>query len=158
VAQITPGKHPIVFCRGTKIMHLSSLCSLCTYNVIVVINLCFSFSSGINGLVLWCFFPVFSNPSWSRWMATLPESGSARGFFLLKGSFSFHSHLMHTQDKRLESVGFLNWGLFLLALYVWIGLIWNLMIGFYCITSNWILIGLNWIVSLKSLEMTFVVI
>ena len=40
----------------------------------------------------WCygvFFPlfsVFSNPSWSRCMATLPESGSARGFFLLKGS------------------------------------------------------------------------
>ena len=30
-------------------------------------------------------FPVLSNPSW----ATLPESGSARGFFLFKGSFFF---------------------------------------------------------------------
>ena len=32
-------------------------------------------------------FPVLLNPSWSRWMATLPES--ARGFFLLKESFFF---------------------------------------------------------------------
>jgi len=29
---------------------------------------------------------VLSSPSWSRQMAALPESGSAKGFFLLKGS------------------------------------------------------------------------
>jgi len=42
----------------------------------------------------WCYsvccplFSVFSNPSWWRRMATLPESGSDGGFFLLKGSCS----------------------------------------------------------------------
>jgi len=37
-------------------------------------------------------FSVLSNPSWSKWMATLPDSGSAKGFFLLKGSrFSLQS-------------------------------------------------------------------
>ena len=37
----------------------------------------------LNGVVV--FFPPLSDPSWLRRMATLPESGSARGFFLLKG-------------------------------------------------------------------------
>jgi len=46
---------------------------------------------------------------------------------------------------------------FELALYVWIGLILNL-INWIMITMNWTLIGLNWTVSLKCLEMTFVVI
>jgi len=30
-----------------------------------------------------------ASPSWLKRIATLPESGSARGFFLLKGSRSF---------------------------------------------------------------------
>jgi len=34
---------------------------------------------------------------------------------------------------------------------------WNLLV-YECITVNWILIGLNWTVSLKCPEMTFVVI
>jgi len=47
-----------------------------------------------NSLLLGCYsvccplFSVHSNPSWMRWMATLPESGSARGFLLLEGSRS----------------------------------------------------------------------
>jgi len=48
-------------------------------------------------------------------MVVLPESGSARGFFLLKMSFSFHSRLVHAQDGGLDqrevsmkSVGFLS--------------------------------------------------
>ena len=43
--------------------------------------------NGVNG-VCCPLFSVLSNPSWSRQMATLPEPGSARGFFLLKGSRS----------------------------------------------------------------------
>ena len=99
-------KHPIVkllqaqTAGGPYLSHLSTLCSLfpphlisqiilCTCDIIVVINLCFPVPTDILRMVLWCFFPifsVFSNPSWSRRMATLPESGSARGFFLLKES------------------------------------------------------------------------
>jgi len=85
-------------------MHLSSLCSLYsprTYDVIVVINLRFSFSAGIPGLVLWCFFPLFpvlSTPSRLRQMA-----GEARRFFILKGSFFFPPFLsaVHAQDGGL---------------------------------------------------------
>ena len=70
-------------------MHLSSLCSLyspCTYDIIVVINLCFP--ECCYG-VCCPLFPVLSTPSWLRQMATLPGSGSDEGFFLLKGSFFF---------------------------------------------------------------------
>ena len=56
------------------------------------------------GMVLWCFSPlfsVFSNPSWSRRMATAPESGSARGFFLLKGSRSFLQSLQAISGREI---------------------------------------------------------
>ena len=35
-------------------------------------------------------------------MAALPGSGSDGGFFLSNGSFSFHRHLAHTQDRVLD--------------------------------------------------------
>ena len=75
----------------------------------------------------WCYsvccplFSVLSNHSWSRRMATHPESGSARGFFLLKGSRfipqSPHAHSWNwTQEtfwcNLLVSLArklFLNW-------------------------------------------------
>jgi len=76
-------------------MHLSSLCSLfspCAYDIIVVINLCFSLSAGISGLVLWCLlFPLScplnpqlveedGRPSWFWfWWRFLPVK---REFFL----------------------------------------------------------------------------
>ena len=76
-------------------MHLSSLCSLyspCTYDVIVVINLVFSFSAGIPGLVME--LAVHPTPSWLRQMAALPESGSAGGFFPF--------FPVHAQNGRLD--------------------------------------------------------
>ena len=45
--------------------------------------------SGVMVFVFCCVCPLFSvlsNPCWLRQMATLPESGSARHFFLLRGS------------------------------------------------------------------------
>jgi len=68
MAQVTL-KHPIVMllqaqtAGGPPMMHLSSLCSLyspCTCDIIVVINLCFSFSADIPGLVLRCLLSPLS--------------------------------------------------------------------------------------------------
>ena len=108
----------------------------------------------------WCYgvccplFSVFSNPSWSRQMATLPESGSARGFFLLKGSrFSPQS----PRARSGREICILLVSLARKCMYVWIGLILNLM-NWIMITINFTLTGLNWTVSLKRLERTFVMI
>jgi len=43
-----------------------------------------------------------SNPSWLRQKATLHESGSARGFFLLKGRF-FMFMAMHLAGTFIQS-------------------------------------------------------
>jgi len=60
---------------------------------------------------------------------------------------------LRTGEVLVQSVGFLSLAAFFkLALYVWIGLICNLM------NLIWFPIGLNLTVSLKCSEMTFVVI
>ena len=77
---------------------------------------CVSLSQQVS--LVWCngvcgpLFPVLSTPSWSRQMANLPESGSARGFFLLKGSRSSpqspHACSVWEIGVSVQSVGFLS--------------------------------------------------
>ena len=49
----------------------------------------------VPGVMVFVVPSFLSDPSWSRQMAALPESGSVRGFFLLKSFFSFHSRIVH---------------------------------------------------------------
>ena len=83
---------------------------------------CVSLSQQVS--LVWCngvccpLFPVLSNPSWLRQMAALPQSGSARGFFLLKGSF-FRTGDWSKEKFLCNLLVFLAWLLFLKsALYV----------------------------------------
>ena len=132
--------------------HLSSLCSLfsppfnCSYDIIhlaLLLSLtCVSLSHQVS--VEWCYsvccplFSVLSNPSWSRRMAILPESDSARGFFLLKGSCSFPQSPQARSGREIglkTSFGAICW-FPELGYCFWISTIW----------MNWIILKLiNWI-------------
>jgi len=49
-----------IFFASPTFLCVALFYSACTYDIIVVINLCFSFSAGIPGLVLWCLLsPLF---------------------------------------------------------------------------------------------------
>ena len=104
-------------------MHLCSLRSLyspCTYDIIVVINLCFSLSAGISGLVLRCLLSPLScplnpqlveadgRPSWFWfWWRFLPVKMSFFLFTVAHGYRSWRRHQKnseHMDDRDLDSV------------------------------------------------------
>ena len=77
--------------------------------------------------------------------------------FCLK-TFFFPPSLVYAQDGGLDRIEVLVQSADFLSSATFLNWICTHELDYDCVTMNWILIGLNWIVSLKCLEMTFVVI